>query len=308
MPIVTVQIDNYEQWQALRAQNVGASEIGALFGVHDYLTGYALAARKMGKLEDTLDNSVLRRGRYLEPVVRQLLAEQQQDWTQIGAGSYYYDSDIHLGCTPDLFVRIPERGVGIVQIKTVAPNVFASKWRNDAGEIQPPLWIALQAMVEQHLTSAEFAYVAALVIGSHEFELHVIEVPYLPEVIDVARHKTVDFWNMVGRGQLPEPDFGRDAGTLSKVLRQDDGSELDLRGDNEISEIVAQLEAARDAASIADDNIKHCNARLLHKVGSAERAIYSGGVITAKTVHRKGYVAQPSSYRRLTVRHERMRA
>ena len=304
MTIISVPITSQEQWHALRAQNVGCSEVAALFGIHDHMTGYALAARKLGKLADTVDNAVLQRGRLLEPVARQLLAEQYQDWQQIAAGSYYHDPDIGFGATPDLFVE-NERGIGTVQIKTVAPQVFASKWHNaDTGEIEPPLWVAMQAMCEQHLTGADFAVVAALVVG-YGLSLEVLPVPYLAKVVDEARARVKAFWEMIARGELPEPDYGRDAGTIAKVLRQDDGSELDLTGDNELLQITAELENAKQAKHLAENSIDHCQARILQKIGTAQRAIYNGGVITAKTVHRKEYFAKASSYRRLNVKRER---
>ena len=104
---------------------------------------------------------------------------------------------------------------------------------------------------------------------------------------------------------MPEPDYGRDAGTIAKVLRQDDGSELDLTGDNELPQITAELENAKQAKHLADNTIDHCQARILQKIGTAQRATYNGGVITAKTVHRKEYFAKASSYRRLNVKRER---
>jgi hypothetical protein len=303
MPIISVPITDPAQWQQLRKPNVGCSEVAALFGIHEFITGYALAARKLGKLDDTVDSAVLKRGRLLEPVARQLLQEQEQEWEQIAAGSYWYDPDLRFGATPDLFVR-NERGIGVVQIKTVAPQVFAGKWHNDAGVIEPPLWVALQAMCEQYLTGADCAYVAALVIG-YGLSLEVVPVPYLPSVIDSVRSKVAAFWQMVDRGELPDPNYGADRANLAQVLRQDDGTEIDLRQDNEISGIVAQLTAARHAKKLAEDQIDHCQAAILHKIGAAVRAIFSGGVITAKTVNRKEYVAKASVYRPIRIKSDR---
>jgi hypothetical protein len=301
MTIISVPIVDPVQWRELRAPNVGCSEVAALFGIHDHMTGYALAARKLGKLADTVDNAVLRRGRLLEPVARQLLAEEHQDMEQISAGSYYYDPDIHFGATPDLFVET-DRGIGVVQIKTVAPQIFASKWHNpDTHAIEPPLWVAMQAMCEQHLTNADFAFVAALVVG-YGLSLELVEVPYLPRVIEEARARVKAFWEMIDRGELPEPDYGRDAGTITDMLRQDDGTEVDLTKDNELPEIVSRLTAAQHAKHLADDTIDNCQARILKKIGNAAVATYAGGVITYKTVHRKEYFAKASTYRRLNVK------
>jgi predicted phage-related endonuclease len=307
MCIVSAPITSSEQWHEMRRHNVGCSEVGALFGCHDYLTGFALAARKMGLLEDTVDNAVLQRGRLLEPVARQLLAEMRPDWQQIETANYYEDTSIRFGCTPDLFVRDPERGVGVVQIKTVAPQIFARKWHNDAGAIEPPLWIAIQAMGEQHLTRSDFAYVAALVVG-YGLSLELIEVPYLPDVIESARERVFSFWEMVDAGKLPPPDYGQDGAYIAKVFAQDDGSELDLTGDNELPEIIEQFEALKMARQTAQDGIDEAQAKIMARLGAAQSARFAGGVINAKTVQRKAYTVPASSYRRLTVKRERARA
>lgn len=298
--IITVPITDRAQWLDLRAPNVGCSEIGALFGVHDYLTGYGLAARKLGRIPDTIDNKVLQRGRLLEPVAMQLLAEERQDWDQIAAGSYYYDRDIRFGATPDLFVKT-DRGIGVVQIKTVEASIFAKKWHQADGSIEPPLWIALQAMCEQHLTAANFAVVVALIIG-YGLSLEIIEVPYLAPVVESARARVSAFWEMVDRGELPAPDYGTDRDNLARVLQQDDGTEIDLSRDNELPAICAELATAQQAKHLAENSISKCQARILHKIGTAQRAKYARGIITAKTVHRKEYTAKASSYRQVRVK------
>src|SRR4030095_9059060 len=119
MAIVRVPITNEAQWLEMRRHNVGASEVGALFGVHDFVTGFGLAARKLGKLEDTIDSAVLKRGRLLEPVVKQLLAEDRPEWQQIEPKAYFHDPEIPLRAPPDLFVLDPDGHTGVVQIKTV---------------------------------------------------------------------------------------------------------------------------------------------------------------------------------------------
>jgi hypothetical protein len=291
----------------MRRPNVGCSEVAALFGIHEWLTGYQLAARKLGKLDDTVDSAVLKRGRLLEPVARQLLAEERQDWQQIAATDYYCDRDIRFGCTPDLFVKDELGRTGLIQIKTVAPTIFQRKWHNpDTGVVEPPLWIALQAMCEQHLTAAGFAAVAALVVDDWALTLEIVEVPYMPNLIEQARQKVAAFWEMVDRGELPDPDYGRDGANIAKVYAQaEPDSELDLTRDNELPEIVDQLVALRMAKKTAEDGIDEAQARILNMLGHNERARYAGGVISAKTVNRKEYTVKPSSYRRLNINREK---
>src|SRR4051812_32414233 len=104
MAIISVPITDRAQWLELRAPNVGASEVGALFGIHDYLTGFALAAKKLGKLADEPDNATLERGRDLEPIAAKKLARLRPDLKQEAAAHYFFDPEIHFGATPDLFV------------------------------------------------------------------------------------------------------------------------------------------------------------------------------------------------------------
>jgi predicted phage-related endonuclease len=308
MPIVTVPIESNSQWQQMRSRNVGASEVAALFGVHDYLTGFALAARKMGKLPDTVDSKVLQRGRLLEPVARQLLFEERQGLEQIPAGSYYFDPEVRFGATPDLFVKDDRGRVGICQIKTVAPSVFARKWHGDAGQVEPPLWIALQAMAEMHLTESDFAIIAALVVDDWALTLETVEVPYLPKLVEQMREKVTLFWQMVELGHLPAPDYGEDGKTIAKVFAEDDGTELDLSTDNELPEIVDQLTALKMARKTAEDGIEEAQAKILHRLGAAQRARYQGGIISAKTEQRKAYQVAASTRRSLRIKPDRERA
>ena len=65
-----------------------------------------------------------------------------------------------------------ERGIGVVQLKSVEPSVYARNWENG----EPPFWIALQALTEAKLTGAQWAAVGALRIG-HGVDFDLVPVP-----------------------------------------------------------------------------------------------------------------------------------
>ena len=121
-----------------------------------------------------------------------------------------------LGATPDLFAE-NERGIGTVQIKTVAPQVFASKWHNaDTGEIEPPLWAAMQAMCEQASDRRRFCR-----RGGGWRAGYGLSARRAAGAVSAARRRrgarqVKAFWEMIARGELPEPDYGRDAGTIAR--------------------------------------------------------------------------------------------
>lgn len=307
MAIISVPVTDRAQWLKLRLPNVGASEVGALFGIHDYLTGFALAAKKLGRLADEPDNATLERGRDLEPIAAKKLLRIRPDLIQEKAEHYFYDPELKFGATPDLFVFDERDRRGVVQIKTVMPGEFAHKWRGDAGTIVPPLWIALQAMTEQHFTESEFAIVAALVLDS-DLPLHLVEVPYMPKLMAEAYAKVAAFWEMIARGELPDPDYGRDSAAIKAVFATDDGGELDLTGDNELPEIVEQLTALKHARATAEEGIEEAQSKILYRLGNAQRARYAGGLITAKTEQRKAYQVEASTRRPLRIKPDREKA
>lgn len=301
-------ITSEEQWHELRAGYIGCSEVAATLGVHEYQTPFGLVARKLGNLPKQEDNPVFKRGRLLEPIARQLLKEIKPEWEQIEPKAYYHDDSIRFGATPDLFVRDRERLLlGVVQIKTVTPGDFARKWHNDSGVIEPPLWIAIQVMGEQYLTGADFAFVAVLVVG-YGLDLQLVEVAYIPELMAKVRERVVAVWELIDRGELPQPDYGLDQDVLAQILRQDDGSDVDMRSDNEIPDLVATIDGFRMAKRTAQEGIDEAQARLLHKIGPAKHVKFAGGTINASTVNRKEYVVPASSYRKISFRFDRRSA
>src|SRR4051794_23031293 len=80
MSTVVTAIQSDEHWHALREQVIGASEAAALVGEHEYLTYWALWARKSRKLPPIEDNDAMERGRYLEPVAVKMIRDKNPTW------------------------------------------------------------------------------------------------------------------------------------------------------------------------------------------------------------------------------------
>lgn len=307
MAIQRTDITSDDQWHALRAPNIGASEIGALFGVHDYATPYSLSAQKLGLLSRETDSEAMERGRLLEPVAITLLRKHYPNWRLVEPRAYFCDVDARIGATPDLFAFTGPgevRPFGTVQIKSVEPSAFARNWHDDDGEVAVPQWIRLQAMLEGYLCAADFAMVAALVIG-HGVHLELVKLAIDYEWINAIYERAALFWRFIDAGRTLDPDYGRDGALLAKVLSQDNDREVDMSGDNELPVIAARYEAAQQARKMAADLFDECKARLLHRIGEAARVKFAGGSISAKTVHRNEFVMPASQFRKITVRMSR---
>jgi predicted phage-related endonuclease len=173
MAIERRAIVDREQWLAWRWQDVTASQIGALFGVHPYTTKLRLYAEKRGVEFPDEDNKVKRRGRWLEPAVAEAVRELRPDWTIEPARCYLRDPELRLGATPDFFIHGDPRGLGVLQCKSVAASVFARDWA-DGKDV--PLWITLQTAVEMMLAEAAFGAIAVLLVDPFDMDCYIHEV------------------------------------------------------------------------------------------------------------------------------------
>ncbi|MCX7898502.1 MAG: YqaJ viral recombinase family protein [Methylocystis sp.] len=299
-----------ERWRAARAQDVTASVAAALIADHDFATPLSIFAEKTGAGEPNVETPAMRRGKLLEPVAVSILREDHPGWTiRHNDGPervYYRDAAARIGATPDAIVFDPARGVGIVQIKSVSPRAFKEKWGNEARP-EPPLWIAVQAIVEASLVGAEWAAVAPLVI-EHGVDLHVIDVPlaHASAIMAKLREAVAEFWSRVERNDPPPPDFARDGDAIARLVSSDDGEETEIEADEELLrklDLREQLIAIEKAGRAAADARASIDAELLWRLKNAARGLLPDGrVIEAKTVHRKAYAVAASSYRAVKVK------
>ena len=293
MPVEIITPKDRAAWLRARGKDVTASVVGCLFDAHEYVTVFELWAMKTGRLpRQDEETDAMRRGRLLEPVAVQIIREDHPEWQveySTDAQIYYRDPARRLGATPDVIVNCPTRGKGIIQIKSVEQGVYRRKWIDEDGMPDPPLWIALQAMLEAHLTGAQWAAIMPLVIG-FGIDAPTIEVPLdgMPDIIEAMSERTAEFWAMVHEDREPQVDYWRDAALIDRLHAVGNPNhEVDLTADDEVlgqvTRILQQRQVVRDAeAAIATDE-----ARIKAKLGTAEVAhLASGKTITWKT-HRK---------------------
>lgn len=306
MTVETFRIDperGREEWLALRRQDVTASVAGALLGIHPFTSRYRLWMEKAGRLsEDGAETAAMLRGRVLEAPALDLLKLERPRWKITRPDVYLRDADIRLGATPDAYAVDPKReGFGVVQVKSVEKSVFRWKWMDEAGDIEPPLWIVLQAIQEAHLAGASWACVIAFVVG-FGLDLHVIDVPVHSGIVRRLREETIAFWQSIDAGEAPEPDYGRDGALLAGVYADDNGREIDLSRDNRMPELLRKREEL--TARIASDKarLSEIEAEVVDKIGDHERAFLPGWSVMRKLTRRKGFYVDPVEYRRLSIR------
>ena len=299
---------NRDAWLALRGATIGASESPALFGVHPWLSAYELHHLKAGTITaDLTETGPMRRGRHLEEVAVKFLQEERPAWAVTAnvvgqEGRFYRNLADGLSCTPDAFVTDPERaGTGIAQIKSVEPMVFRQRWKNEDGQVEVPLYVAVQAVQEAFLTGATWAVVCPLVIG-FSIEMPILEVPLHAGLVERLKGEAAAFWRGVREGRAPDPDHAKD-GALLERMWTGAADPIDLSASNSLIDLAderARLSAEKGAA---EKRIKAIKVDLLAALGDAAAGkLADGRIITAKRINRDGYQVEPSSYVDLRVK------
>lgn len=290
-----------EQWLALRHQDVTASAVGALFGCHPYETALSLYAEKSKPRPDALeDNGVLRRGRWFEAAAIKAARELRPKWEITEPFVYLRDTDNRVGCTPDAYFVDGDGQCGVLQIKTVAKEVFKSEWHGGDGAFEVPFWIALQSYTEARLSGFYRAAVGVLVCDSWNPELHIVEFDCPEETYARIARETMRFWQMVERKKQPPAEYGRDLEAL-KDLYTGNAPAVDLSGDEKFGKLLAERDAIKDRLNAALEDEKIIKAKVIEAMRDAEAVVHGGRIVTFKEQARAGYEVKPTTFRVLRI-------
>ncbi|HEX5508783.1 MAG TPA: YqaJ viral recombinase family protein [Pseudolabrys sp.] len=309
-PVEKVNITSREQWLDVRRGFVTASDIGSLCGV-GRRSPLAIWGEKTGRMDASADNAAMKKGRWFEPAIFQAIAETQPDWAVQRAGVFLAAKSHRLGATPDAVASVPGiDGLVIVQGKVVGRPQFREKWLtdpdDDASPALVPLEYQLQTITESMLAGAVTAYVAALVHDTYSADLYLIPV----ERHAGAERKIIErvdaFWADTDAGREPSIIPEKDASVVRALYPKDDGTEIDLSGDNELPDLIAQHEFLTDSLKESKKRKDAVDTQIKAKIGNASSAKGPGGrVITHKIQERGGYTVKPTMFRQLRIGKEK---
>lgn len=287
------------KWLSLRRQDVTASTVGALFGVHPYSSPMALYAEKTGLETPLSDSAMLEWRLMLESAVAVAVARQRPGWRIIKATEYLRDPDLRIGATPDFYIEGDPRGLGVLQAKTIAPSAYKKQWQGG----EPPFWIALQNATELMLEyEADFGAVAGLIIDPWKCQCEITEIPRHTGVESRIREAVAKFWDDVAAGREPSPDFAKDAELIARMYPEAVPlKSIDLSGSNHLPTLLA--EHAELKARIKNEELrrKEIEAEIKFAVGDAEIATLPDWRISLKTQEKREYVVRASKSRVLRI-------
>lgn len=286
----TRPIDSKGEWLRWRQGLVTASPIGALFGCHPHVTIADLVAEKRGERRGEGDNPSMRAGRLLEPAVIAAINEERPELHVVKASTFHLLPTLRLGCTPDAF---GEDGALLVQAKTASREQW-DKWHG-----VPPLHYTLQTLTEMLVTGCERGLLAVL-LRTPSYPLHLFEIKRHAAAEQRIIDAVASFWAKWDAGEHPQP---QSAEGLAEAL--DDGSSVDLSGDNQVREMLEERELLRQQVNAETQRLDEISDAIKEKIGAAARGWLPGWAISYQSHLRKEVTIPAKSIRTLRIRRAR---
>lgn len=274
-----------------RRRFVGASEIGALFGLHPQITRFELWHLKAGNIAapDLSGNDRVFWGQTLEPAVAVGVANDK-GWRVRKVHRYIKHPTIEgMGASLDYEVVGDPRGAGVLEIKTVDWLEFRH-WPDGL----PPIHYQLQLQHQLACTGRAWGAVGVLIGGNR---LEVFEFKRHGGAIAKIETAVREFWESVREGKPPAPDFEADLATISALYSDADGEAIDMREDNYLASLCADYAAASEQEGQAKRAKDAAKAEILTKIGNAPKAFAAGFTISAGQVAAKHLDYDRPAYR-----------
>jgi len=281
-------------WHQLRKENIGGSDVAALFG-HGYITKYKLWHEKKGNVEpDDLDNDPrVQAGQFLEAGV---IAWANHRW-----GMNFYQPKVYvthpfikgMGCTPDAFSSgfddVEKPTDRIAQIKTVDGLQFNMEWEAD-GELitHAPLHIMLQCQHEMACTGAKENWLIVLVGGNRLYRM-VIERD--EETIRIIEAAVKAFWLTIANDEEPTPDFSDDGDTIRKLCKRLKViKETDLSDDDDLRDALEKLKVVMHNRKVSTDQEAYIKNKLIYCYGDEYERIRCGDITATIKADINGHI------------------
>lgn len=284
------------QWLDWRKADLTSTEAAALFGASPYTTEYELYHVKAGLLPpaEFEANERMKWGNRLEGAIALGVAEDfglivepfkvYMRVPELRMGSSFDFKIVGLadGFTGDESARDMFRrlGPGIMEVKNVDGLQFRRTWLDGEEGVEAPPHIEFQVQHQLEVADLGWSLIAPLVGGNKP-------VPVIRERdLEVGKAivaKAREFWARVDTKTAPAPDFVNDAGTISKLYFDNDGSSIDLPEDFRLIQLCQEYKAAAADEKDAKDRKAAAKAEILTIIEAAKTVTTHGFKISAGT-------------------------
>lgn len=258
-------VDHSEEWCTIRATGIGASEAAAACNQDRYTNAYALASIKLGRIPADDESLAMRRGRAMEPYIAgEFERETGVKVLRSPVGIYRHPEFSHILASPDAWVQKDDQRPVTAEWKSTRSYLTRSllSTHSHALPIECREWI-LQCQQQMAVLGTPMAYVAVDIDDA----VKVFTVERSDRVIEQLIRIETELWELIKKGDLPEPDFTH-AKTLEveKALYTTD-SGTRVKATVEEFSLVKRDRELKERKKVIDAERGEIQARLRHTIG-----------------------------------------
>jgi putative phage-type endonuclease len=285
-----------DEWLALRMKHISSTESCALFGMSPYMTAFELAVTKKATTPpaEYEQNERMSWGLRLQRTIAQGIAEDYGVKVRAMSG---YASSGPIGASFDFEIvgvadshdgdetmraLYRQHGTGILEIKNVDSLVFKNDWRADGDSYEAPAHIEIQVQHQLECVERKWCAIGVLVGGNKQVVLWRMR----DEAVGTAiRSKSARFWQRLEAGEMPPVTLPEDTQIIKQIYGfAEPGKVLDATADEEIKSLCAAYTVAQKAEVAAKAEKDTAVAKLLMKIGDAEKVLTEGYTVSAGVV------------------------
>lgn len=278
-----------------RRKQLGASDIGTIFGLNPYQTPLQLWAEKTGRtpIDDDDGDEGTRIGHLIEPVLL--------GWAESELGPLRRDVLYRHERAPIVSRLDAEalEGKEVVEAKTAG---LMNRWMDldawgDAESEDIPLHYAAQIQTQMACSGGVVGYCYALIGGRGRVRFRIDRKPQAIEMIETVARQ---WWTEHVLGDKRPPEDARDVETLRDLTR-------DTKSEIILPERARRIIEIRENIKLREKVLKHrertLTAELLTTLDDGIRGRCDDGTtIEIQTISRRGYTVDPTEYKQLRVK------
>ncbi len=267
--IKTIYAKDHDEWLTLRQGGIGSSEVGTILGVNPYDTPYQLWLRKTGQMPAKEENTAMRMGHLLEPVVAQLYEEQTGNKViKKTAADFVVVNDYFpfMKASPDRYVHKGSRkGKMLLECKTTNLNV-------DEDNL-PKSWFCQV----QYLLACSGLEEGAIAWLKHGREFGYLPIVRDDDFVNFMLEKVDSFWQRsVVNGEPPSLDLTTDDVAFRFPSEQEG---LSATATPEVYNNYKQLLEVRNKIDELEATKALIETRIKAHMGCAERLVFGDTVL-----------------------------
>lgn len=295
-----------------RATCLTASDAPSLFSENPKLGYWELWQRKRTGIVPADNSPSNRTARAFKPVVAKLVAEQQGFAIERDHEFLVHPTNEKAGTRLPYSIaggdpRVASDGPGVLEARFLQPFDFEQNWRSSQGALRPPAKEFIKQQAHYYVSGRSWGGIGIQVNG----ETHYFDIPRDDAFIAQLEARIFAFFKSVADGAEPIPDFRAEADAiLARYVNTTTDKTVDDRAAladiglvaQRIRELEAEKQALQPRLNAVDNDLKAEKARLAKLMGDAQFAEFDSYLVVKKTVERKPYTVNGTSYPTFTIK------